>query len=210
MREFWDIGAWTLGAVLLAVCALATGCATGTSAGKDGADRAREAPSPPPPGEDREPFFMRQTIYADARGREKQIDAVVEYTDGVVTTVFLNPIGKAGVILRQTGREVDVSGPAVDKIPFDLRWVAHDIGFALLVTPLEVPGRQGDQTRSLETGEVVESWARGRLLERESASLATTVVYEWRGEGRCPETIYIENGEFGYELRIETVRCRTE
>ena len=184
------------------------GCASSKKARDNGDHRA--PPQPPAPATSLSPFFMRQTIHAEVDGDEHQIDAVVQYDDGVVTTVFLNPVGKPAVMLRQHGRDVEVSGPAVDRVPFDLRWVAHDVGLALLVNPWEIEGRDGRRVQQLDAGRITDTWESDHLTRRVAEELKTTIQYSWSPESSCPETIRIDNREFGYRLRIETTQCRTE
>ena len=173
-------------------------------------DPRPSAPPPYAPSPELGDFFMRQTLRVDRDGQTRQIDAVVQYDEGVVTTVLLTPVGKPAVILRQRGAEVDVSGPAVDRVPFDLRWIAHDIGLALLVSPLQVDGRHGEHVHRPGSGPIVDQWRDGRLTERTAEASQTTITYDWASESDCPDTIHVRNLRFGYSLTVTSTQCRME
>lgn len=167
-----------------------------------------EAPSPPAPDPRVSDFFMRQSLEAQFGDKEMLIDAVVQYDQGVITTVFLNPIGKPAVIIRQQEQTVDISGPSAEEVPFDLKWTAHDIALALVLTPLEIEGRNGKRERGSGAFTTTDTWRAGRLVERVAPQKQVRIQYSWDAEQACPTGIEIHSERFDYQLIISTTQCR--
>lgn len=151
------------------------------------------------------PFFIRQNITIIST-ETREIDAVVQYEKDEVTTAFLDPSGRPLVLLVQRGLVGKISGPWVDRIPFDLRWVMQVIGATWVLSPLTDNNIDGERTLESEIGPVKDYWGNGKIKKRILVKSNTTIQYQW-GQSACPSMIMIKNSERAYELKIETTQC---
>ena len=193
----------------IAVLALTLSASVACSANPKRQDAPAEPPPLVVPAADVAPFFMRQNLQITVQGREQLVDAVVQYDGTTVTTLFLTPVGRPYVRMTQTGDQVDICGPGVSRVPFDLRFVMQEIGLALLLSPLRDPSKTGALGRDSVAGPVEDRWRDGLLVERSIVESGTSMRYGW-GESACPATIEIENPERAYRLEISTTQCEDQ
>lgn len=151
------------------------------------------------------PFFMRQKITVFTQDKVRELDAVVQFDGKEITTVFLDPSGRPGVLLVQHGTTAEVTGPWVDKIPFDLKWAMQVIGATFALSPIQKADEESS-TRQTRIGPVEDVWNDGRIITRMIVKDQTSIEYEW-GTGLCPSKINVKNTKRAYKLSIETVEC---
>ena len=181
--------------VLLLVLALSAGCAS----------RKPQATAPDYPGELVDPatipddFLARQRVRATWIDGEVEFDAVLQKQGDALTMVGLTPFGTRAFTLAQKGREVSFTKEIDRDLPFPPRNILLDVQRALF----PAGERAGE--------EVLERIEGGRLMERSfrrrdgKPAGQIVITYEGGMVGiEPPRVLVLENGWFGYRLRVET------
>ncbi len=157
------------------------------------------------PSPDIKPFFVRQTVLVTHGDQEHSIDAVIQYDGKTIRTVFLDPAMRPAVVLEQSGTEFTASGPHLDYVSFDPRWVMQVIGLALFISPLQPLDFEKRELQSA-VGPIYDTAAGGRIVGRKVKDNETEIEYTWDGRN-CPARILITNHAQGYVLEIQSVQC---
>ena len=179
------------------------------------------AAPPPPPSEAPalvstveipDDFLLRQHVEFRAGERSGSFEAVVQKRCDELVVIGFTPFGTRAFSIRQRGTEVQAEVHVPGSWPFPPEYILLDIHRAYLVPLPEVP--PASEHREIRYGgeRVTERWEVGRLVERmfsrAGARRAAAVAVRYVG-GETHERIvretWIENGAFGYELRITTL-----
>lgn len=163
-------------------------------------------------------LFMQQRIEIEWEGRSEGFDAAVQKRGDVLTLMGLGPFSTRAftLVLEADGRvrfEQHIDRP----LPFAPSHILADVQ-RVFYPWFEVPATCDACERStrLDRLLVSEQYAGGRLHERRFRLLdhpeRGEIVIRYRGHGEplanVPREATVENGWFGYRLRVETTRAR--
>lgn len=170
-------------------------------------------------------WILRQRVRIDWPGGSRSFDAVLQRRPGELALVGLGPMNLVGFRLALVAAEagsgaperVELENRSGQPLPFSAAhiladvqrvfypWLAAGGDEASDCAVCERSGRQGD----------VSIWERGapkRLAERRFALVDVPEAGEvriryadWQGEPAFPKRVDLQNGWFGYRLRIETL-----
>jgi hypothetical protein len=173
------------------------------------------------PGEIRDPatvagdFTWQQHVTSTFPGGTASGMVVVEKAGRKLTAVGLTPFGSRAFVLEQDGQRLTFTRLVDVEARLEPRVMLVDINRAFLLRAGEGPRPDGVHAEERRVGDaterVTERWKAGRLLERafeRPSGPAGRIVVRYEGgmSGFTPPRIVtLENGWYGYTLRIETV-----
>ena len=139
---------------------------------------------------------------------------MLQLTDDGLTMIALTPYGSKAFVLAQHGVKVDLTSFVDRELPFPPRYILLDIHRALFMT-LSDPPADGIRTAERAGERVTETWKGGRLVSRRFVRLdgqpVGAIDVRFPGgvaPGEIPAAIELDNGWFGYALRIQTLSSR--
>lgn len=155
-------------------------------------------------------FMAQQKLEGRYGERDFSLDVVLQLVSGKLTLVGLTPFGTRAFVLEQEGTEVRLEKYVDRELPFDPRYVLDDVHRVFFRGLAE---RANDGVTSGEShGELVtEVWRAGMLVERRFRRLNGTphgevvVTFEGAKGPVVAPTVTLENGWFGYRLRVTTL-----
>jgi len=190
---------------------LAAGCAAPHTRGWDGRDypgELRRAEAFTPDG------LWRQRVTAFwGEGEERGFDAALQVTDRTLTVLGLSPMGSMGFAIVLRDGEVEIRNETSETLAIPPRFVLLDVQrcFYPWLAASEAFALDGEYEGEVDGEQVVERRAGGRLRERVFRRLdgdpegEIRVTYEWdREDWHVPTRVELDNGWFGYRLRVET------
>ena len=165
-------------------------------------------------------FLWRQKLQARFGVRKLGFQAVLQKQADQLTLIGLGPAGNKAFVLSQTSEAVTFRSHMPRKMPFPPRFILIDIQRAWLKLAPETTRPDGTHTIDLGEETLQETWRGGRLVRRSFVRKdgkpkgQILVNYEASpgpnptGTGARPGVVVLNNGWFGYELRIETLEAR--
>jgi hypothetical protein len=171
------------------------------------------------------PRILRQRVRIDWPGGSQTFDAVLQRRPGELALVGLGPMNLVGFRLALVAAEagsgtperIELENHSGRELPFSAAhiladvqrvfypWLAAGGDEASDCAVCERSGRRGDVS-------IWERGAPGRLAERRFALVDVPEAGEvriryadWQGEPAFPKRVDLQNGWFGYRLRIETL-----
>lgn len=150
--------------------------------------------------------FLRQSVHARWATGETRFDAIVQKEGARLQLLGLSPAGQVGFVFTLEGGELTAENRSGRALPFSPAWIVADVQRAFY--PAEAH-QDPDVMRESELRLIERASEDGLPLRRElfrGDQLAIAIDYEGYGARRiAPETIRIENIEYGYHLTIETL-----
>lgn len=149
-------------------------------------------------------------------GEQRGFDAAVQKQGDTLTVIGLSPLGQAGFVLVQRGKDVLFENHTDMHLPFPPRYVLLDVqrAFFAWLPPVDATGTtDGEREGIVGQERIVEVQKNGLLVERRFTRLdgkpAGTIVvrYEWGSIDagrRAPSRAVLDNGWFGYRLTVDT------
>jgi len=169
------------------------------------------------PGEIRDPatvpgdFTWQQHIESTYPSGSTSGLVVVEKAGSKLTAVGLTPFGTRAFVLEQVGSRLSFTRLVATEVHVEPRVILVDINRAFLIRAGEAPRTDGVHVDELHHERVTERWKDGKLLERtfeRPGGPKGRIVIRYDGGMRGftpPRVVTLENGWYGYRLRIETV-----
>jgi hypothetical protein len=158
-------------------------------------------------------FLWRQQIEA-VHGRERRAgDIVVQKVGARLTVIGFAPFGARAFVLEQTGNDVRFEKYLGFELPVSPRVVLVDINRVFFSGAMRGPQLDGVHSFEEDGERTVEHWGGGCLLERTFMRPGgppgeIRVRYEPGMRGiEPPAAVVLDNGWYGYRLRIETVEA---
>jgi hypothetical protein len=196
-----------VGAALLALVA-STGCAArGPASPPVGADYPGVLADPATITPD---FEWRQEIASEYRGSRHSGEVVVQKIGQRLRVIGLAPWGSPAFVLEQVGQHVTFQQLIPHDIPFSPRAVLVDINRAFFGVPAS-PQSDGREVVERDGESIRQTWLGGKLRERAFERRGGPAgVVRVRYEGGMlwptpPKTVELDNGWYGYALRITTL-----
>lgn len=197
--------------VLFAALALGAACHSRPQRVLTDADYPGELLPPAALGAD---LLWQQRVTASWGDSEQRgFDAAVQKQGDTLTVIGLSPLGQAGFVLVQRGKDVSFENHTDLHLPFPPRFVLLDVQRAFFPWLPADAAADGERTAVVGGEQIVEVLAAGRLVERRFTRLdgkpAGTIVvrYEWAPDdtGRvAPKRTVLDNGWFGYRMTVDT------
>jgi hypothetical protein len=203
----------------LFIALLALGCATRPTPppGPSPSAAKRDYPGRLVPTEtlarDFRAFAVRQRLTASHDGRSlPSLEAVLQLHGGVLRLVGLGPMGMRAFVITQKGVEIEAEAQMKEAAALHPRDVLNDIHRVffrgLFTGSAAKPPPDGEHTGN-DDGEVItETWRQGHLVRRiyTRPDQPGRIIIDFLGPGAVvAETVVIDNGWFGYQLRIVTL-----
>ncbi|MGH1346090.1 MAG: DUF3261 domain-containing protein [Nannocystales bacterium] len=164
------------------------------------------------PGSSPHNFMVRQHAKGSYGERAISFEAVVQKNKDQLIVLVLTPYGSRALLIEQNGAEVRTEKFIDRELPFDPAFILLDVQRVFLKGQPSTPIPADGWTESDIDGEHVrERWAGGRLHERHYTRLdgapEGTIIVRYEGgfePGSKPPPIELDNGWFGYSMRLET------
>lgn len=167
-----------------------------------------------PPSRFGRDFLLHQRVVVRRGEAEHALQTALQVRGDTLTLIGLTPLGTRAFVLTQRGRDVSFTSslPPDQQLPFEPRFVLHDVQRALLPVLDDRPMADGEHRVALGDEVVTERWAGRRLLERRFRRRAPPpggeLVIRYAGGyvyGEAPGPIELDNGWLGYRVELETL-----
>jgi len=164
-------------------------------------------------------WVLEQEVAVTHQEGQNRFQGVVQKRGDELLLLVLGPASRPALTIRQRGDAVEVTRHVPVTLPFPARFMIHDVHRAWMRpagTP--PPGGRGTARREAHGEEIVETWSAGRVEARSyrrlDAAPAGRIEVRYGEPGLAPgplaapvpDPVVIDNGWFGYELRITTNR----
>ena len=164
-------------------------------------------------------FMARQRLSGSFESRKFEFEAVLQLHEGTLTVLGLTPFGTKAFVLEQTGTEVEFTPLIERELPFPPRYMLQDIQrtwmWHVRLPWGASPPREARPTVEVAGEQVSEQWTENGLVRRSFERLdgepAGTIRIDYLGGhrvGRPAREVVLDNGWFGYRLKIETTQWR--
>ena len=157
--------------------------------------------------------MMRQQLEADWGDDRQGFEAVLQKQGDEMVLLGLGPHGGRAFLLEHRGGEIHFETFVDLDLPFPPRYVLLDVQRTFFPYLSTEPLPDGIHEGVVDGEKVTERWRDGRLVERRFERLdgdPEGVIRVDYGPGlvfgqRPPQSITLDNGWFGYTLRVRTV-----
>ncbi len=164
-----------------------------------------------PPSDVPYDFSWRQAVTINWGEGEQGFEAVLQKQGDTLQLVGLGPMGRPGFVITQDPDGVTLDNRSGRELPFEPEYMLADV--QRVTFPWSSAPEAGfEGTRSFEAVDVgvTETYVAGELVERTFVRLlapergvATVRYLGWDGD--APSEAVLDNGWFGYELRVTTL-----
>lgn len=142
----------------------------------------------------------------------RSFDVAAQKQGDTLTLIGLSPLGTTGFVVELADGAIRQQLPPGEELPFPPRFLLLDVQRVFF--PWLADGvADGERSGVVGDERVVETVAGGRVLERRFTRLdgrpRGTIVVRCRweaGDGTAPSRAELDNGWFGYQLSIRTLR----
>jgi hypothetical protein len=206
-----SVPAFTRNAFVL-VAAMAMGCLASSPSKPPATPQLSYPGTLRDPGSSPHDFMVRQHAKGNYAERAISFEAVVQKSKDKLIVLVLTPYGSRALLIEQTGAHVRTEKFIDRELPFDPAFILLDVQRVFLKGQPSSPAPPEGWSESEIDGERVrERWEGGRLHERQYTRLdgtpEGTIVVRYEGgfvPGTKPPSILLDNGWFGYSMRLET------
>lgn len=196
---------------ILACCCLLAACASASARAWNGGDYPGVLRAPETLPQD---GVWRQRVTA-SWGEDEQngFDAVLQKSGDTLTVLGLSPMGSMGFAIVLSGNEIDVTNHTQREMSIPPHFILLDVQrcFYPWLPVSAAFGIDGRYEGEVDGEHVVEVLEAGKLKERTFTRLdgappgEIRVTYRWtRDDWHVPGEVVLDNGWFGYRLRVET------
>jgi hypothetical protein len=157
-------------------------------------------------------FFTQQHIDARWQNRKGGFDAVLQKRADTLKLLILTPFGSRAFLLEQRGKNVRFQSFIPQQLPFPPRYILLDVQRVFLDRG-KAPRPDGRHMIVDGSEQRIETWRGGRLLRRRfrrtGSDDAIDIEYVGGMKGGTPPTeVRLDNGWFGYSLKIRSLAYR--